>query len=90
MFLRFKNIGFDSAQPPIFIIFIVLAIAVISFLKFIKIFTNLEVDEIDKIKNNLYSLYYKNYQTELSKSIEFKCVNDLFNFTNNNIKKTIE
>ena len=41
--------------------------------------------DINKIKNNLYSLYYKNYQTELSKSIEFKCVNDLFNFTNNKI-----
>jgi len=47
--------------------------------------TNLNSFDIDKIKNNLYSLYYKNYQTELSKSIEFKCVNDLFNFTNNKI-----
>jgi hypothetical protein len=45
--------------------------------------------DIDKIKNNLYSLYYKNYQTDLSnKSIEYKYVSDLFSFSNDKINNT--
>ena len=51
--------------------------------------TYLNSFDIDKIKNNLYSLYYKNYQTDLSnKSIEFKYVSDLFNFSNDKINNT--
>jgi hypothetical protein len=46
--------------------------------------TNLNSFDIDKIKNNLYSLYYKNYQIELSNNnLEFKTVGELFNFSNN-------
>jgi hypothetical protein len=48
--------------------------------------TYLNSFDINKIKNNLYSLYYKNYQTELlNKSVEYKCISDLFNFTNDKI-----
>ena len=46
--------------------------------------TFLNTFEMDKIKKNLYSLYYKNYQTELSNNnLEFKTVGELFNFSNN-------
>ncbi len=39
---------------------------------------------IDKIKQNIYSLYYKNYQDETSNTnIDFKSVGEIFSFTNN-------
>jgi len=51
--------------------------------------TYLNSFDIDKIKNNLYSLYYKNYQTELSnKNIDYKYVSDLFKFSNDKISNT--
>jgi hypothetical protein len=40
--------------------------------------------DINKIRNNLYSLYYKNYQSDiLNNNIEFKTVGEFFNFSNN-------
>ena len=60
--------------------------------EFSKIFLNGEnVNEvnigslnIDKIQQNLYSLYYKNYQTESSNTnIDFKLVDEIFKFTTN-------
>ena len=51
--------------------------------------TYLNSFDINKIKNNVYSLYYKNYQTDLSnKSIEFKYISDLFSFSNDKINNT--
>ncbi len=40
--------------------------------------------DLNKIKQNLYSLYYKNYQNESSNTnIGFKQVSEIFTFTNN-------